>query len=51
MAEQVRCDLALEAKELYSETAEKADEVGGISVDEYSIENIIKVTRVKPRKA
>ena len=47
MAEQVRCDLALEAKELYSETAEKADEVGGISVDEYSIENIIKVTRVK----
>ena len=46
MAEQIRCDLALEAKELYSETVEDK-ELPGISVDEYSIEDIIKVTRVK----
>lgn len=47
MAEQVRCDLALEARELYSETVKEDDRDSGISVDEYSVESIIKVTRVK----
>lgn len=47
MAEQIRCDLALEAKELYSESVEKEDEMSGIAVDEYSVQGIIKVTRVK----
>lgn len=47
MPEQVRCDLALEARELYSETVTEDERDSGISVDEYSIESIIKVTRVK----
>lgn len=48
MAEQVRCDLALEAQELYSETAaEVSEKESGIHVDEYSLNDLIKVTRVK----
>jgi len=48
MPEQVRCDLALEAQELYSETAaEESERESGIHVDEYSVHDLIKVTRVK----
>ena len=49
MPEQVRCDLALEAQELYSENAakEESERESGISVDEYSVHDLIKVTRVK----
>lgn len=49
MPEQVRCDLALEAQELYSENAAKkeSERESGISVDEYSVHDLIKVTRVK----
>lgn len=48
MAEQVRCDLALEAQELYSETAgSETESESGIHVDEYSSHDLIKVTRVK----
>ncbi len=46
MKEQIRCDLALEAKELYSESVEQEPDMSGISVREYSEQDIIKVTRV-----
>lgn len=47
MEEQIRCDLALEAKELYSESVQEEPDMSGISVEEYSEHDIIKVTRVK----
>lgn len=46
MEQQIRCDLALEAKELYSESVHEEPDMSGISVDEYSEMDIIKVTRV-----
>lgn len=43
----VRCDLALEAREMYAKTKKPEDEIRGISFSERKMDDDIKITRVK----
>lgn len=49
MKKQVRCDLALEAKEMFSEGQPEDSEIPGVSVECEEIQGYIKVTRVHIR--
>lgn len=51
MKKQVRCDLALEAKEMFSDGNDQGDDIPGVSVEYEEISDYIKVTRVHIRSA